>query len=507
MSVSLVIRKQKFTIKTGDEQLAMRLRRQVNDELQYSLLDVYNEVMNASEAGFDQDIYIDKITVNLGRCTEEEWTKKLPQLLKKKLEASMGGYEMKDSDAFTSDTYDREQESSVVTGQHNETTALIYYLEKGIYPWWFAGSATVTVKKPGEIIATMPDTTLESVLVKLVAGAYTETVIQRMRQRFVQAVSPEWYQRVMGLLISLQSDEHWKANMVLLCRPDTTKYLTSFTSVSDEVYSVQLITFLLQHIRAGEGGLKEFIQQLFEYADDIPSQPPTYAKGIPVHEQVKDIISQLAGEKPTTEIESQLAQEDISEKETGDATKDKQGKSSQKQTGKPEEAGFPAEGIYIDNGGLVILHPFLQPLFEEFGLIEANRFVSAQAQQRAAVLLYYLHQGIGEYEEYEMAFNKILCGLSLEDVLAAGIVLTGEEKKECDQLLDTVVGYWEALKGASGDALQETFLRRRAKLCFKDDYWLLQVERNATDILIDRLPWGFGIIKLPWLKQLIHVEW
>jgi len=57
------------------------------------------------------------------------------------------------------------------------------------------------------------------------------------------------------------------------------------------------------------------------------------------------------------------------------------------------------------------------------------------------------------------------------------------------------------------EALQEAFIRRNGKLNFKGDHWLLQVEKNAMDILVDRLPWGFGIIKLPWLQFLIHVEW
>lgn len=514
MPVSLVIRKQKFSIRTGDEQLAMRLRRQVNDELQYSLLDVYNEVMNANDAGFDQDIYIDKITVDLGCCTEEQWVVKLRQLLKKKLEASMGGYEMPDSGVFADDEHSRdakisgEEKISVVTGQHNESTALLYYLEKGIYPWWFAGPATATAtKKPGEIIAAMPDGILESVLIKLVAGSYGETAIERMRRRFVQALAPVEYQRVISLLISIQSDENWKTNIDLLCENSTERYLASFTSISEEIYRVQLIQFLLQHVRGGKAGLKEFIEQLLEYTGTVSIQISPPAKSAQVHEKVKEIIIQLAADKsdqPMTAMTPGDTRGTNTSHQTA-GTEDKM--PGKKQIPAREESAFPEEGIYIDNGGLVLLHPFLQPLFEEFGLIKDGEFVAEQAKQRAAVLLYYLHQGVSEYEEHQMAFNKVLCGMMPEDVLPADILLTDEERKECEQLLDTVVGYWDALKSASRSALQETFLKRRAKLRFNGDYWLLQVERNAMDILIDRLPWGFGIIKLPWLKQLIHVEW
>ena len=94
-----------------------------------------------------------------------------------------------------------------------------------------------------------------------------------------------------------------------------------------------------------------------------------------------------------------------------------------------------------------------------------------------------------------------------EENLPDDILLAENEKKECDQLLGVVINYWEALKGSGKEALQETFFRRNGKLSFNDKHYLLQVEKNATDILIERLPWGIGIIQLPWLDYLIHVEW
>jgi hypothetical protein len=175
---------------------------------------------------------------------------------------------------------------------------------------------------------------------------------------------------------------------------------------------------------------------------------------------------------------------------------------------KPSDIFTDEEGIYIDNGGIIILHPFLTVLFKELNLLdEKDQFNSADCMERAVVLLHFLQTGDIKYEEQLLGFNKIICGMNPEDNLSVEISLTQNEKSECEQLLDIVIGYWEALKGSSRDALRETFLTRAAKLSFKNEIYLLQVERNATDILIDRLPWGFGIIKFPWLSHLIHVEW
>ncbi|HEV2830338.1 MAG TPA: contractile injection system tape measure protein, partial [Hanamia sp.] len=57
--------------------------------------------------------------------------------------------------------------------------------------------------------------------------------------------------------------------------------------------------------------------------------------------------------------------------------------------------------------------------------------------------------------------------------------------------------------------LQETFLQRNGKLIFNetDGYWKLVVERKAVDILLDRIPWGFSYVQLPWMKYALITEW
>jgi hypothetical protein len=36
---------------------------------------------------------------------------------------------------------------------------------------------------------------------------------------------------------------------------------------------------------------------------------------------------------------------------------------------------------------------------------------------------------------------------------------------------------------------------------------MLQVEQKAVDVLLNTLPWGIGVIKLPWMKEILHTEW
>ncbi len=73
--------------------------------------------------------------------------------------------------------------------------------------------------------------------------------------------------------------------------------------------------------------------------------------------------------------------------------------------------------------------------------------------------------------------------------------------------MQSVVEYWAALKGASIEALQTTFFQREGKVSLIENYWLIQVERTGVDILLDRLPWAISTIKLPWIKEIIYIEW
>ncbi|NCG26197.1 MAG: hypothetical protein GWP42_01465, partial [Verrucomicrobiales bacterium] len=56
-------------------------------------------------------------------------------------------------------------------------------------------------------------------------------------------------------------------------------------------------------------------------------------------------------------------------------------------------------------------------------------------------------------------------------------------------------------------ALREGFLLRDARLLELEESWQLKVEGKTLDILMDGMPWSFGIIKLPWMDKRLIVEW
>lgn len=166
-----------------------------------------------------------------------------------------------------------------------------------------------------------------------------------------------------------------------------------------------------------------------------------------------------------------------------------------------------SDAIYIENSGLVLLHPFFEELFEDLNLVKDNLWIDFQSQQKAAFILQYLVSGNSEIGEHELPLNKILCGLEIDGFISSIDELTTEIKSECDHLLLQVIKHWSALKNTGIESFRETFLKRNGKLSRIDNGWLLQVEHRGVDILLSHLPWGIGIIKTPLMEDLLYVEW
>ncbi|RXK87840.1 hypothetical protein EST62_05735 [Chlorobaculum sp. 24CR] len=174
----------------------------------------------------------------------------------------------------------------------------------------------------------------------------------------------------------------------------------------------------------------------------------------------------------------------------------------------PEASGEHPDqrrGLYVENAGLVLLHPFLPQFFRALLLAGESELLRPGEALR---LLHYLATGLENAPEYDLVLPKILCGLPPTSLVGEAAPLSDQEREESAALLSAVIGHWEALKNTGIDALRESFLKRDGKLTrWHDGGWLLQVESNSFDILLDRLPWGFSMIRLPWMPRMLRVEW
>lgn len=171
-------------------------------------------------------------------------------------------------------------------------------------------------------------------------------------------------------------------------------------------------------------------------------------------------------------------------------------------------------GLPLRSAGLVLLHPYLPRLFAALGWVDerhpAGEAFPWASLPSALALLHWLASGSDEPYEYELGAAKLLLGLAPDSPLPVAAGLLGPvERAEGEALLAAVVDHWPAIGRTSADGLRVAFLQRNGLLHAAADGWRLRLQPESFDVLLDRLPWGLSVIRLPWLAhgQTLHVEW
>ena len=160
---------------------------------------------------------------------------------------------------------------------------------------------------------------------------------------------------------------------------------------------------------------------------------------------------------------------------------------------------------HINNAGLILLHPYLKDFFGHCNVLDENNQI---VQNDLAVhLLHYLATKQERQFENNMVFEKVLCGVPIEEPIRRTLSLSDELKENAEELLQAVLDNWGALNNASPDLLRGEFLQRFGKISFKETNPKITVERKVHDILLDKLPWNIGISRLPWLDYLLLTDW
>jgi hypothetical protein len=162
---------------------------------------------------------------------------------------------------------------------------------------------------------------------------------------------------------------------------------------------------------------------------------------------------------------------------------------------------------YVGDAGVVILWPFLRHLFQHLGLSDERQFHNQSAAHRATGLLGYLATLDSSPTEYRLPLCKVLCGMPMSDVFDFGGPVSTEEAKQCENLLQAAIAQVPILGNMSVDGFRGSFLIRQGVLSSRDGGWLLRVERETYDVVLDRFPWTFNWVKLPWMETPLRVEW
>jgi hypothetical protein len=165
------------------------------------------------------------------------------------------------------------------------------------------------------------------------------------------------------------------------------------------------------------------------------------------------------------------------------------------------------EGIAVRNAGIVLLNSYIVMLFERLKLVANNQFISPEDQTNAVHYLQYVITGLNKTEEIYLPLNKVLCGLPLAYSVPDEIEIKEETKQLIDGLIKAAISYWSAIGDCSIDGFRGNWLVRDGILVELADKWELTVDKRAYDVLINKSPFAFSIMKYPWMAKPLHVIW
>ncbi|NEP48268.1 MAG: hypothetical protein F6K65_05295 [Moorea sp. SIO3C2] len=341
-------------------------------------------------------------------------------------------------------------------------------------------------------------------------------------------------ERWQGILFSIYSDSNTQVDKLKLVQ-DNLLHIGTSNNINYPEFLTNLVAKIEYLVRQG----KDFKSKLPEILDRIQI-PRQYTELIKEREQLEHLLRELQHLDFNSQILPQYKQQinllknqievllnEINnyarvQRSSDLITRFKQLQKSLEtlklniqQELKSEQTRFPdvvntfsdSDEIYIYNAGLILLWPFLNRFFVKIGLVQDQIFINTISAERAALLLQYLVDNSTEIPEHSLPLNKILCGIDLLEPIDTNLEITAQERAECENLLSAVIQNWSILKNTSIEGFRRAFLQRNGIVRIRDGSWLLQLERETYDILLDRIPWSIRVVKLPWMDNILYVEW
>lgn len=473
----------------GTESEGLALQRPLSDLCLRGLLPAIERVLDRHTPLNGDHLYVERLEIDVGILPldrlEHDLAESVAQAVEKSLREQMEQILPRKSSATrTSENLGNVQHK---TQQQSINEVFIYFLKTGNLPWWFRLPAGVNLEQ------VMLDSWQKSE--KLGADAINEAALRTLaspiaKKRLIHQFSPVFLETLLSLL-SPEGKKIMNGVLKALHSPDTPP--VDMPLVDTKNFERQLWGMVFSNLARGSSIAPTYL--VGETWKILPAteRPAELAKLL--ERQWPDVIGKVSNIQ--TDIKVPNIQTEIEPTQ-------RDSPASQALLGTSEHPDA-AEGIYIENAGIVLLHPFLPRLFEVLGIAAGDKLLQPD---RALCLLHFLVTGQSAAPEYELMLPKILCGIPLETPVESSIELTDAEKEEATALLEAVIRHWEALRNTSLDGLRGTFLIRAGKVSMREDGdWLLQVEAQTYDILLDQLPWSISMIKLPWMQRMLWVEW
>lgn len=558
-----IIKRQVLEVELPSQSAAHELQNRISEvykrEITRALTDLFDRIGSP-----DENIVIDRLNVDLGRVNYKNLESEFPEKVRKKVEealntlisqAKVSGDTERNETApgkgtlkdFLRMKYTEPGGGSSVeirSANVSDLDRLVYFLKTGTVPWWVNQQSVSSISEVAQQLLRNNPEQVSRCIVPLLESS-------KMRKRFVYQFGELLIDDLMALVVPGYNDFVDSVSGDFEALNQSKKFTTAPRKKVRQLIRQQAFDFLysqLPHIQGiavksllartergtGRGSfvITKPARQAFLAAllQEFSTKLPAHTHTIGQKDRARTLMQRAASSSDKflialaisldevvassprfakTEgfvealtksiIETPSVQLDLKKQLTEPLATLKEQDSVQDEV--------PVADAMVQNAGLVLLWPYLNPFFKELGLVQEGDFVTDDARDRAVHLLQYMVTLEEEHPEEELMLNKLLCGMEVTDPVSLSAALTKSEKEECGNLLKAVVTNWTALKSTSAESFRQSFLNKDGALFFEHEKWTLKVERTGADILLDTLPWGLSMIMLPWNRETLYTEW
>jgi len=456
------------------------------------------EVLDKSLSKFDNervDFIIDKLEIEVGSFDLKNDKEKFFREIAEKLEQEIHKIHNENP---------TQKASNRVNIKAKDASELIFYiLRNGHLPWWADFGVKVSVNDFFNQFIQKPSSNLSMAL-------KDELVNPVFRKRLINYLNEDELIGCVEVLIPL-----FVANKKLIVEKSKTSSL----------FKAQFFDLILQlpNQRSNEGKV-EIVETAIALLQDHKATPKAINLDVlslpnEIRAQLKLMQGSIVRTKKRKSIvdAKDKVQQETKKKQTenDDESDDEIKPSFAKATedvpsfAEASESTETENSIEISNAGLVLILSFLSRFFDNIGIAKNREFISETEQHYAVYLLHYIATGSLDLpQEHELFFEKLICGVDVNDILKPCASLEKSHLLEVDELLIAVIENWKALKTSSTHTLQTAFLQRPGYLIQRDNgAWSLHIERQTIDILLDKIPWTISISRLPYSNLMIYTEW
>jgi len=164
-----------------------------------------------------------------------------------------------------------------------------------------------------------------------------------------------------------------------------------------------------------------------------------------------------------------------------------------------------ATRVEISNAGMVLLHPFMEKLFRDLGLMESVTFSHNAARCRGIYVWHYLASGFEDDADINFLLPKLLCGLSPNATLCKEVPISDFERSICSNHLCRLLRYWDLAPDI--ESLRRDYLGRSGTIQNINGLWTLRVDHRELDNRAEGSFQSPVTIRHAWQKEPLEVYW